>query len=225
MSGHTADRTTSAPRAHQFKMIGCHNCGLVCEDTLDDSSKVRTRCPRCEADFHHRKPNSITRAWALLIASIIFYIPANVMPMMNTSLFGSGMDSTIMEGVVSFWKSGSYGIALVIFIASVAVPCAKFLTLGLLLVTSQRRSRWRMRERARLYRMVEFIGYWSMLDVLVVAIVAALVKFQGLSDIEPRVGILFFGMVVILTMLSAMSFDPRLIWDAETGYRHDGDSA
>ena len=159
-----------------------------------------------------------------MLASIIFYIPANMMPMMNTSLFGSGMDSTIMEGVVSFWKSGSYGIALVIFIASVAVPCAKFLTLGLLLVTCQRRSLWKMRERSRLYRMVEFIGYWSMLDVLVVAIVAALVKFQGLSDIEPRVGILFFGMVVILTMLAAMSFDPRLIWDAETGYRQDGET-
>ena len=208
------------PRAHQLKMIGCHSCGLVCEDTLN----AHARCPRCESDLHRRKPNGITRAWALLLASIIFYIPANMMPMMNTSLFGSGMDSTIMEGVVSFWKSGSYGIALVIFIASVAVPCAKFLTLGLLLVTCQRRSLWKMRERSRLYRMVEFIGYWSMLDVLVVAIVAALVKFQGLSDIEPRVGILFFGMVVILTMLAAMSFDPRLIWDAETGYRQDGET-
>ena len=212
------------PRAHQLKMIGCHSCGLVCEDTLDAQAQAHARCPRCESDLHRRKPNGITRAWALLLASIIFYIPANMMPMMNTSLFGSGMDSTIMEGVVSFWKSGSYGIALVIFIASVAVPCAKFLTLGLLLVTCQRRSLWKMRERSRLYRMVEFIGYWSMLDVLVVAIVAALVKFQGLSDIEPRVGILFFGMVVILTMLAAMSFDPRLIWDAETGYRQDGET-
>ena len=217
---------TMPPRAHQLKMIGCHSCGLVCEDTLDAQAQAQAhaRCPRCESDLYRRKPNSIMRAWALLLASIIFYIPANVMPMMNTSLFGSGMDSTIMEGVVSFWKSGSYGIALVIFIASVAVPCAKFLTLGLLLVTCQRRSLWKMRERSRLYRMVEFIGYWSMLDVLVVAIVAALVKFQGLSDIEPRVGILFFGMVVILTMLAAMSFDPRLIWDAETGYRQDGET-
>ena len=118
-----------------------------------------------------------------------------------------------MNGAIEFWKSGSYGIALVIFIASVAVPCTKFLVLTLLLITSQRRSNWARRERARLYRLVEVIGYWSMLDVLVVAVVAALVKFQGLSDIEPRVGIFFFGVVVILTMLSAMTFDPRLIWD------------
>jgi paraquat-inducible protein A len=169
--------------------------------------------------LRRRRPNSIARAWALLLAGIIFYIPANVLPVMYTNLLGSGSDSTIIRGVVEFWKSGSYGIALVIFIASVAVPCAKFLTLGLLLLTTQRRSRWAMRERARLYRMVELIGYWSMLDVLVVAVVAALVKFQGISDIEPRIGILFFGMVVILTMLAAMSFDPRLIWDNED----DGD--
>ena len=208
------------PRAHQLKLIGCHGCGMVCEDTSD--APGHARCPRCDSDLHRRRPNSIARTWALLLAGIIFYIPANVLPVMYTSLLGSGMDNTIMQGVAEFWKSGSYGIALVIFIASVAVPCAKFLTLGLLLITSQRRSTWKMRERARLYRMVEFIGYWSMLDVLVVAIVAALVKFHGLSDIEPRVGILFFGLVVILTMLAAMSFDPRLIWDADTGNRQDG---
>ena len=216
-------QSEQAPRADQLAMLGCHSCGMVCEDTLNTSP--HTHCPRCDADLHRRRPNSIMRAWALLLAGVIFYIPANVLPVMYTSLLSSGMDSTIMEGVVEFWKSGSYGIALVIFIASVAVPCAKFLTLALLLITSQRRSVWKMRERARLYRMVEFIGYWSMLDVLVVAIVAALVKFQGLSDIEPRVGILFFGMVVIFTMLAAMSFDPRLIWDAETGSRYDGETA
>lgn len=134
---------------------------------------------------------------------------------MFTSLLGQGSESTILRGIVEFWKAGSYGIALVIFIASVAVPCTKFLVLGLLLFTAQRRSRWAMRERARLYRLVELIGYWSMLDVLVVAVVAALVKFQMLSEVAPRVGILFFGMTVILTMLSAMNFDPRLIWDSE----------
>jgi len=208
---------THVPRAAQLKVIGCHGCGLVCEDTLTESPYAS--CPRCGSMLRRRRPNSIARAWALLLAGIIFYIPANVLPVMYTNLLGSGSDSTIIRGVVEFWKSGSYGIALVIFIASVAVPCAKFLTLGLLLLTTQRRSRWAMRERARLYRMVELIGYWSMLDVLVVAVVAALVKFQGISDIEPRIGILFFGMVVILTMLAAMSFDPRLIWDNED----DGD--
>ena len=117
------------------------------------------------------------------------------------------------SAIVGFWRDRSYGIALVIFVASVAVPCTKFLVLGLLLTTSRRRSSRAMQERARLYRLVEWVGYWSMLDVVVVAIVSALVKFQALSDIEPRIGILFFGGAVILTMLSAMSFDPRLIWD------------
>jgi paraquat-inducible protein A len=201
------------PRARQLHVLACHACGMVLEDALDRPG--HGRCPRCAATLYRRRPNSIARAWALLIAGLIFYVPANVLPVMYTNMLGSGSDNTILQGIVEFWRGGSYGIALVIFIASVAVPCSKFLILGMLLVTVQRRSSWARRERARLYRLVELIGYWSMLDVLVVAIVAALVKFQSLSDIEPRSGILFFGMVVILTMLSAMQFDPRLIWDSE----------
>lgn len=146
---------------------------------------------------------------------MMLYIPANLLPMMFTSLLGHGSESTILEGVIAFWSAGSYGIALVIFVASVLVPCSKFLILGLLLVSARRRSTWAMQERARLYRLVEMIGYWSMLDVLVVAMVAALVKFGALAEAEPRIGILFFGGVVILTMLSAMQFDPRLTWDGE----------
>jgi paraquat-inducible protein A len=120
-----------------------------------------------------------------------------------------------MSGVIEFAEGGSWDIAILIFIASVLVPCIKFLVLGMLLYTCQRRSQWAMRERSRLYRFIELIGYWSMLDVLVVALVAALVQFRGLSTIEPRLGILFFGLVVVMTMFAAMSFDPRLIWDAE----------
>ena len=158
---------------------------------------------------------ALTAARLLLVAALVFYIPANVLPVMYTNMFGHGIDSTIMSGVIQFWREGSYEIALIIFIASIAVPCTKFLVLGLLLTSSRRQSRRAMRERAKLYRLIELVGYWSMLDVLVVAIVSALVKFQALSDIEPRIGILFFGLVVILTMLSAMSFDPRLIWDGD----------
>lgn len=201
------------PRTRQLQVVACHACGMVLEDRLD--SLGHGHCPRCAASLHRRRPNSIARAWALLIAGMIFYVPANILPVMYTNMLGSGSDNTILQGVVEFWRSGSYGIALVIFVASVVVPCTKFLILGILLVTAQRRSTWAMRERARLYRLVELVGYWSMLDVLVVAVVAALVKFQSLSDIEPRTGILFFGTVVILTMLSAMQFDPRLIWDGE----------
>lgn len=204
------------PRAAQLKLLNCHVCGLACEDVHDSGHADRVAmCPRCESPLHRRKVNSIERAWAYLLAAIIFYVPANVMPMMYTELLGRGMDSTIMGGVIEFWQMGSYAIAGVIFIASVAVPCTKFLVMALLLWTAQRASAWRQRERAKLYRLVEIIGYWSMLDVIVVAVVAALVVFKPLTAVAPRVGILFFGLVVILTMLSAMSFDPRLIWDSK----------
>lgn len=204
------------PKAAQLKVVSCHACGLVCEDLLGpEQAPKHMLCPRCASPLHRRKVNSIARSWAFLLAAIIFYIPANVMPMMYTELLGSGMLSTIMGGVIEFWQMGSHSIALVIFIASVAVPCTKFLVMAMLLWTSQRASGWKQRERAKLYRLVEVIGYWSMLDVIVVAVVAALVVFQPLTAVAPRVGILFFGVVVILTMLSAMSFDPRLIWDSK----------
>ncbi|AZC20153.1 paraquat-inducible protein A [Pseudomonas sp. CMR5c] len=193
-------------REHQLKL--CHTCGQVCQAS-------EHYCPRCDSAVHARKTNSLSRTWALLLASLIFYIPANLLPVMHTNIFGNASENTIMSGVVEFWKAGSWDIALLIFIASVVVPGIKFFVLGILLVTCQRRSRWAQRERAKLYRFVEVIGYWSMLDVLVVALVAALVQFRALSSIDPRMGILFFGLVVVLTMFAAMSFDPRLIWDVE----------
>jgi paraquat-inducible protein A len=199
------------PRACDIGVMGCHGCGLVC--TTPSSSEHAARCLRCGALLHVRHPDSFSRAWALLWAAMIFYIPANLLPVMHTDMLGYSGGSTIVEGIIEFWTSGSYGIALVIFTASVAVPCAKFLIIGLLLVTARRRTPWARRERAQLCRLVEKVGYWSMLDVLVVAIVAGLVKFKALADIEPRLGILFFGGMVILTMLSAMQFDPRLTWD------------
>ncbi|RML41543.1 Paraquat-inducible protein A, partial [Pseudomonas savastanoi pv. glycinea] len=153
--------------------------------------------------------------WAYMLAALVFYSPAILLPVMNTRMLGDGADSTIISGVIEFWRSGAWDIALIIFIASIAVPGIKFVVLTLLLVTVQRRSNWAQLQRAKLYRLVEVIGYWSMLDVLVVALVASLVQFRELSTIEPRIGILFFGLVVVMTMFAAMSFDPRLIWDAE----------
>ncbi|MGY3257715.1 paraquat-inducible protein A [Pseudomonas chlororaphis] len=196
------------PYARDLGLMLCHTCGQTCPQDVH-------YCPRCEAVVHARKPNSLSRTWAFLVASLILYIPANVLPVMYTQIFGSGSENTILSGVLEFWQHGSWDIALLIFIASVVVPCSKFLVLGMLLITCQRRSHWAMHERAKLYRFIEVIGYWSMLDVLVVALVAALVQFHALSSIEPRMGILFFGLVVVLTMFAAMSFDPRLIWDVE----------
>ncbi|WP_040263379.1 paraquat-inducible protein A [Pseudomonas massiliensis] len=196
------------PYAIQAGLQLCHVCGNACP-------LAGQHCLRCQSSLHRRKPDSVARTWAFLIAALIFYIPANLLPVMNTLMFGNASENTIMSGVIEFWEGGSWDIALLIFFASVVVPSLKFFILGFLLITVQKRSRWAMRERSKLFRFIELIGYWSMLDVLVVALVTALVQFNALSSIEPRLGILFFGLVVVLTMLAAMSFDPRLIWDAE----------
>lgn len=202
---------SAPPRAAELGVIACHACGLVCERPADHAAA----CPRCGAALHRRKANSLARAWAYLIAGAICYVPANLLPVTYTTSFGNGFGSTIVGGVLEFWEKGAWDIAVIIFVASIVVPSVKFGVLGMLLYTAGRRSAWARRERARLYRLVELIGYWSMLDVVVVALVAALVQFHALSSIEPRSGIFYFGMVVVFTMLSAISFEPRLIWDDE----------
>ncbi|MBK5417874.1 paraquat-inducible protein A [Pseudomonas sp. TH31] len=201
---------TMPPVASELGLCLCHSCGLACDMTNDPHE-----CERCGAPLHRRKTNSLARTWAYMFTALAFYVPANLLPVMNTRMVGNGADSTIISGVLEFWDSGAWDIALIIFIASIAVPGIKFVALTLLLVTVRRDSQWARKERSKLFRFVEVIGYWSMLDVIVVALVASLVKFQALADIEPRPGILFFGLVVVFTMLSAMSFDPRLIWDSQ----------
>ncbi|MED5615908.1 paraquat-inducible protein A [Janthinobacterium sp. P210005] len=196
------------------KVLPCHACGLVAPPL---GKGRHLACARCGTALHVRKPDSINRTWALLIAAMILYIPANLLPVMVTqSLFGA-QDDTIMSGVVLFWTSGSKGLAIIIFIASVVVPMLKLGVLALLAFTAQRRSRWRPRQRTILYRMVEFIGRWSMLDIFVVTLTVALVRFKSLAVITAGPGALAFGAVVVLTMLAAMQFDPRLIWDPVDG--------
>lgn len=189
----------------------CHVCGQL---SRAPAALREPRCPRCGAALHLRKPASVSRSWALLVAAMILYVPANTLPMMRTSsLFGSQSD-TILSGVVYFWTSGSWYLALIIFFASIMVPMLKMIALALLLVSVQRRSRWQPEQRARLYRLVEFVGRWSMLDIYVVAVIVALVQLKALATIQPGAGAAAFGAVVVLTMFSAMAFDPRLIWDA-----------
>jgi len=170
-------------------------------------------CARCGASLHVRKPDSIGRAWAFLIAAGLLYIPANVLPVMETGfLFGSQTD-TIMSGVVYLWTSGSWPLAAIIFIASIMVPGSKLIALTFLLVSVQRRSTWSPLERTRLYRVVERVGRWSMVDIYVAAILTALVQFKALAMIKAGPGAIAFGAVVVLTMFAAECFDPRLIWD------------
>ena len=199
-----------AATAASLGLLVCHACGLLSRAA---SHGEGTCCPRCGAHLHVRKPGSVSRTWALLITAMILYIPANVLPMMYTgSLFGSQSD-TIMSGVVYFWTSGSWYLALIIFFASIMVPLLKMIALVLLLVSVQLRSRWQPAQRARLYRLVEFVGRWSMLDIYVVAVIVALVQLKALATIQPGPGAAAFGAVVVLTMFAAMAFDPRLIWD------------
>ena len=189
--------------------LSCHVCGLVSAD----SGGPHQDCPRCHARLHHRHPDSLGRTWALLIAAAILYIPANLLPVMYThSLFGKE-DDTIISGILYFWDSGSPALAVIIFIASILVPLLKLAALSLLAWTAQRRSRWRPLQRTVLYRLVEFVGRWSMLDIFVITLTVALVRFQSLATITAGPGALAFCAVVVLTMLASMQFDPRLIWD------------
>jgi len=189
----------------------CQACGLLSRPA---SAEQGARCPRCGNPLHFRKSNSIARTWAYLIAASILYIPANVMPMMITSsLFGTQTD-TILSGVVFLYASGSWMLALVVFIASIAVPLAKISALVFLLLSVQRRSKWQPEQRTRLYRLLEVVGRWSMLDIYVIAILVALVQLKALASVQAGPAALAFGAVVVLTMLAAMSFDPRLIWDS-----------
>ena len=197
------------PRAAELGLVSCHVCGLACRDTGGDDMA----CPRCGSALHRRKPDSYMRTWALLIAGFLLYIPANVLPIMRTASLNDIDDNTIISGVVELWVKGSPDLAVIVFTASIVVPMLKFLSMGLLLLSSQRGSGWARPQRAKLYRLVEFIGYWSMLDVFVVALLTALVRFSLLSRVEPLPGVIFFGLTVVLTMLASMSFDPRLIWD------------
>jgi paraquat-inducible protein A len=204
---HPVSATPTAAAGH---LISCHVCGLLCRGGHGGRT---LHCPRCSAPLHFRKPGSVSRSWAFLAAAYILYIPANFLPIMETSsLFGAQAD-TIMSGIIYLWRSGSWDLALVVFVASIMVPLLKLIALTLLLISVQRRSCWQPLQRARLYRLVELVGRWSMLDIYVVAILAALVQIGALATVNAGPGALAFGAVVVLTMFSAMEFDPRLIWD------------
>lgn len=189
----------------------CHSCNLLCRLGARGADSY---CPRCGAHLHLRKPDSIARTWAYLIAAMIAYIPANLMPMMHTSSLFGGQSDTIMSGVVYLWTSGSWPLAVVVFVASVMVPLLKIMALLFLVVSVQMRSPWQPQQRTQLYRIVELVGRWSMLDIYVIAILVALVHFQGLMMIQAGPAAIAFGAVVVLTIFAAMSFDPRLIWDS-----------
>ncbi len=192
------------------KVTGCHSCRLICQVPLTNS---HYNCPRCGAPVHYRKANSINRTWALVIAAAIFYFPANIFPVTYTAALGNVQADTIMSGVIYFLLSGSWHIALIIFVASVVIPLMKLIVLVFLLISVRRKSKWQPEERVRLYRITEAVGRWSMVDVYVVTILVSLVQLGPMANITAGQGAIYFSAVVVITMFAAESFDPRLIWD------------
>nr|WP_243393611.1 paraquat-inducible protein A [Solimonas fluminis] len=196
--------------AAEMGLIGCRRCGHVMQrpQAVEGNS-----CARCGAGLRWRKPQSLERCWAFLIAAMILYVPANTMTMMKTINPFNSTDDTIMSGVIYLWAAGTPELAVIVFVASVMVPIGKFIALLTLLVSVHRGSSRDRVGRTRLYRIIEKIGHWSMLDVFVVALLVALVRFDLFGRVEAGGGAICFGGVVLLTMMASLSFDPRLIWD------------
>jgi paraquat-inducible protein A len=203
--------TTGVPTGAAAGLVSCEVCGLLSRAA---SAADPGRCPRCGESLAFRRRDAIQRTWALVIAAAILYLPANILPVLTTTTLWSTVSDTIISGVWRLYESGSWVLALIVLIASVMIPLIKLGALAYLLITVQRRSPRRMRERVRLYRLLKTIGRWSMLDVFVATFVVALIQVRPLMSVTPGNGVLFFGAVVILTIFAADSFDPRLIWDS-----------
>ncbi|MCO7612420.1 MULTISPECIES: paraquat-inducible protein A [Pseudomonas] len=206
-------------RAIDAGILICSECHELNRQAADSDEQV---CTRCGAQIHPRRPNSILRTWALLLTAAILYVPANLLPIMTVSSLGQGDPSTIMSGVIQLVQHGMFPIAAVVFVASILVPTFKLVGIALLLFSVQRHQPLSARQRIIMYRFIEFIGRWSMLDIFVIAILVAVVNFGRLASIEANLGAVAFASVVILTMLAAVTFDPRLIWDnTESDDDHD----
>jgi paraquat-inducible protein A len=199
-------------------LFGCECCGLVSALPAGASDDAATRlcCPRCGHPLHTQRPHALQRTWAYLAASIVLYVPANALPIMTLSNLFQHNSFTIAGGITELWDDHAYGLAVIVFTASIAVPLLKIVALAILAWSTQRAPAWRRLERARLFRIVEAVGHWSMLDVYVVVLLAGMVQFGRLADVHPEPGLLAFAAVVILTMLAARSFDPRMIWQEPT---------
>jgi paraquat-inducible protein A len=203
--------TAIAATAMRQSLQSCESCGLLSHPV---SGHAGGRCPRCGLELEFRKRDSVQRTWAFLIAAAICYLPANLLPVLTTHTAAGAESDTIMQGVVLLWSPTGWPLSLIVLIASIIIPSAKIGALGYLLVSVQRGTAAHGAERVRLYRIVELIGRWSMVDVFVDTFTAALVQLQPLMSVSPAPGLLFFAAVVVLTMLAVESFDPRLIWDA-----------
>ena len=203
------------------RAVGCETCGLVSVPHHHPDGG-HAMCPRCESPLHARKPNAIVRTWALLIAASVMYVPANYFPVLTVVQLGAGQPSTILGGVEELVSSRMYPLAALVFFASIAVPMLKLVGLSILLIATQTGNGGRLAQRTRLYKIICWIGRWSMIDIFMESLLGALVKFGNVITIEPGFGAVAFCSVVILTIFAAESFDPRLMWDAAERERTPG---
>lgn len=193
-------------QAAELGLASCHVCSTL--------SRVESgNCRRCGLPLHLRKPESLNRCWAYMIAAVLLYLPANLLPVMTVISLGQGEPSTIMSGVLLLWQEGMWPLALLIFVASIFIPVLKLTILAYLQLSIRQDWPERPLDRTRLYRLTDFVGRWSMVDIFVVAILVALVQLGEVARIEAGIGASFFAAVVIFTMLAAEAFDQRLIWD------------
>ncbi len=212
--------SAGTPTGIGLGLVLCETCGLL---TRPASAREPGHCPRCGEELALRRHNAVQRTWALIIAAAVCYIPANLMPVMLTNTMTSVEEDTIISGAVLLYETGSWHLSLIVLIASVVIPLAKLAALAYLLIAVQRRMGGDRHGRSRLYRLLEFVGRWSMLDVFVITFTVALIQLEPLMSIKPGAGVLFFAAVVVLTMIAAETFDPRLIWDSDNKEdNHDG---
>lgn len=201
--------------ARQAGLIACHFCDTLnrVPDVDESDRNADYYCSCCQSVIHSRIPNSLSTTLALLIAATILYIPANTLPIMTVIMWGDGQPDTILSGVFQLLDHGMWPLALLIFVASIFIPILKLIILTGLMLSVYFKSHWRPRDRTVLYRITEFVGRWSMVDVFVIGILVSLVQFGNTASVTPGIGALSFASVVILTMFAAHTFDPRLIWD------------
>ena len=206
--GPASRRNGSKDRPGHRRHIVCHSCHY-----LEVAEQPPANCPRCGSALHHRKPNSLNLTFALVVSAAILYIPANVFPVMTVISFGKGEADTILSGVKAFIEADMWPLALLVFFASITVPMLKLCGLSYLILSLKFGWHWRPRDRAILFRIIEAVGRWSMIDVFMISILIALVKLGNLATIEPGIGATSFAGVVVITMIASHAFDPRLIWD------------
>lgn len=207
--GGQAHAMSEAPTGLKLGLLYCHHC----HSTVRAGTVAHPRCPRCHAHLHRRKPHSLLLTAVLVACAAVLYIPANLLPVMNTRSLLDDERDTIMSGVIVLLQSGSWPIAILVFIASIVVPLLKILALSLLVYSSWRGAARHRLQRSELYRLVEYIGRWSMLDVYAVSLLVALVQIRSLAFVSVGAGALCFAAVVVLTTVAARTFDERLVWD------------